>query len=64
MYLAGVPEATIAAHGRWRSLAYRGYFDSARNQRMRLLATAQLRLRSSGYPIAHGSHARPRALRD
>jgi len=44
MFLAGVPEATIAAHGRWKSLAYREYFDGD-NLRLRLLATAQLRVR-------------------
>lgn len=27
MYLAGVSEGFIAAHGRWRSLAFRGYLD-------------------------------------
>jgi hypothetical protein len=47
LYLAGVSESTIAVHGRWRSLAYRTYFDSNRSQRLRLMATAQLRLRSS-----------------
>ena len=41
MYLAGVPEAVIAAHGRWRSLSVRSYmsFDPALQQ----LATASLR---------------------
>lgn len=52
MYLAGVPEASIAVHGRWRSMAYRSYFDTARNQRMRLVATAKLRLHSANYPLA------------
>lgn len=47
MFLAGVPEATIASHGRWRSLAYRSYFDSERNLHLRLMATAQLRVRSA-----------------
>lgn len=46
LQLAGVPEATIAAHGRWKSAAYRGYFDVQHNLRLRLLATAQLRLHS------------------
>ena len=53
LYLAGVPESTIAVHGRWRSLAYRVYFDSDRSQRLRLMATAQLRLRSSLLPEAY-----------
>lgn len=42
--LAGVPEATIASHGRWKSLAYRGYFDVQHSLRLRLTATAQLSL--------------------
>jgi hypothetical protein len=46
LQLAGVPEATIAAHGRWKSLAYRGYFDIQNNLRLRLTATAQLSLHS------------------
>lgn len=28
MFTAGVPETVIAAHGRWKSLAYRKYFDA------------------------------------
>jgi hypothetical protein len=47
MQLAGVPEATIAAHGRWKSLAYRSYFDVQHNLQLRLAATAQLRLHSN-----------------
>jgi hypothetical protein len=27
LQMAGVPESTIASHGRWKSLAYRSYFD-------------------------------------
>jgi hypothetical protein len=46
MQLAGVPEATIAAHGRWKSLAYRSYFDVQHNLQLRLVATAQLHLHS------------------
>jgi integrase len=46
LLLAGVPEATIAAHGRWKSLAYRGYFDVQHSVRLRLAATAQLSLHS------------------
>ncbi|MCW3101494.1 MAG: hypothetical protein JWL77_7112 [Chthonomonadaceae bacterium] len=42
MFMALVPETVIAAHGRWKSLAYRRYFDKALPQRM--LATAHLRL--------------------
>jgi hypothetical protein len=39
LFLAGVPETVIAAHGRWKSLAYRKYFDAAVNK---LLPTAML----------------------
>jgi integrase len=46
LLLAGVPEATIAAHGRWKSLAYRGYFDVQHDVRLRLAATVQLSLHS------------------
>jgi hypothetical protein len=46
MQLAGVPESTIAAHGRWKSLAYRSYFDVQHSLQLRLLATAQLSLHS------------------
>jgi hypothetical protein len=42
MFMANVSETVIAAHGRWKSLAYRRYFDKALPQRM--LATAHLRL--------------------
>lgn len=31
LFLAGVPETVIAAHGRWKSLAYRKYFDATIN---------------------------------
>jgi integrase len=47
MQLAGVPESTIAAHGRWKSLAYRTYFDVQHSLELRLSATAPLRLQSS-----------------
>jgi hypothetical protein len=47
MQLAGVPESTIAAHGRWKSLAYRTYFDVQHSLELRLAATAPL-LRSPG----------------
>jgi hypothetical protein len=43
---AGVPESTIASHGRWKSLAYRGYFDVQHSLTLRLSATAHLRLLS------------------
>jgi hypothetical protein len=33
-------------HGRWKSQAYRRYFDTQHSLRLRLMATAQLRVRS------------------
>ena len=48
--LAGVPESTIAAHGRWKSLAYRTYFDVQHSLALRLAATAPLLAHSSGRP--------------
>jgi hypothetical protein len=39
LFLARVPETIIAAHGRWKSLAYRKYFDTTINS---LLPTQQL----------------------
>ena len=42
LQIAGVPESTIAQHGRWKSLAYRSYFDVQHNLQLRLAATAQL----------------------
>lgn len=48
---AGVPEATIATHGRWKSLAYRSYLDVQHNLHMRLAATAQLSLHSRRAPL-------------
>ena len=47
MQLAGVPESTIAAHGRWKSLAYRTYFDVQHSLELRLGATAPLLARFS-----------------
>jgi hypothetical protein len=47
MQLAGVPESTIAAHGRWKSLAYRTYFDVQHSLELRLGATAPLLSRFS-----------------
>jgi hypothetical protein len=44
LQIAGVPESTIANHGRWKSLAYRAYFDIQHNLHLRLAATAQLSL--------------------
>lgn len=44
LQIAGVPESTIASHGRWKSLAYRSYFDVQFNLQLRLSATAQLSL--------------------
>ena len=44
LQMAGVPESTIANHGRWKSLAYRSYFDIQFNLQLRLAATAQLSL--------------------
>jgi hypothetical protein len=44
LQMAGVPESTIASHGRWKSLAYRSYFDVQFNLQLRLSATAQLSL--------------------
>jgi len=52
---AGVPEATIASHGRWKSLAYRGYFDVQHSLRLRLAATAQLCLSSHRASKSGGS---------
>ena len=43
--LPGVPESTIAAHRRWKSLAYRTYFDVQHSLELRLAATAPLRIR-------------------
>ena len=47
LQIAGVPESTIASHGRWKSLAYRSYFDVQFNLQLRLAATAQLSLYDS-----------------
>jgi hypothetical protein len=47
LQIAGVPESTIASHGRWKSLAYRAYFDVQFNLELRLAATAQLSLYDS-----------------
>jgi integrase len=43
LHLAGVPEATIASHGRWSSLTYRQYFDTQHSQQLRLAATTLLK---------------------
>ena len=42
LQIAGVPESTIASHGRWKSLAYRAYFDVQFSLELRQSATAQL----------------------
>jgi integrase len=47
LHLAGVPEATIAIHGRWSSLTYRQYFDTQHSQQLRLAATSILRNHST-----------------
>ena len=47
LQIAGVPESMIASHGRWKSLAYRSYFDVQFNLHLRLAATAQLSLYDS-----------------
>lgn len=50
LQIAGVPESTIASHGRWKSLAYRSYFDVQHNLQLRLAATAHLRLSGQAAP--------------
>ena len=50
LQIAGVPEATIASHGRWKSLAYRAYFDVQHNLELRMAATAQLSQYDSRLP--------------
>ena len=47
LQIAGVPESTIASHGRWKSLAYRAYFDVQFNLQLRLAATDQLSVNDS-----------------
>lgn len=42
MKLAGVSDSTIQQHGRWKSEAYRTYFDRQNNLDIRLLATRGL----------------------
>jgi hypothetical protein len=53
MQLAGVPESTIAAHGRWKSLAYRTYFDVQHSLELRLSATAPLRIQGNARNRLH-----------
>ena len=50
LQIAGVPESTIANHGRWKSLAYRSYFDVQFNLQLRLSATEQLSLYDNRLP--------------
>ena len=47
LQIAGVPESAIASHGRWKSLAYRSYFDVQFNLQLRLAPTARLSLHDS-----------------
>lgn len=42
LILAGVPQTSIMAHGRWSSEAFHRYFDSHHSQAMRLSATQAL----------------------
>lgn len=49
--LAGVSEATIAAHGRWSSLAYRMYFDTQHNVNIRLTASRALKRHTDDHPL-------------
>jgi hypothetical protein len=46
MKLAGVSDSIIQQHGRWRSDAYRTYFDKQYNMDIRLLATKGIPVRS------------------
>lgn len=55
MAQAGVPEAHIAAHGRWRSLAYRSYFDRERDPHLRLLPTRALISNAASPAVAAAS---------
>lgn len=57
MFLAGVPETVIASHGRWKSLAYRKYFDASVNK---LLPTAWLHRSTDGHQMMLLA-ARPRS---
>lgn len=56
LHLAGVPEATIAIHGRWSSLTYRQYFDTQHSQQLRLAATSLLHSHSSSTSTSSSSH--------
>lgn len=50
LYLAGVPEAVIQQHGRWRSLAVRGYLETS--ERHQLAPTMALLNKSKGmFPV-------------
>lgn len=42
LFLAGVPETIIQLHGRWKSVAYKAYYDSNRTDAARLEATNRL----------------------
>lgn len=58
LFLAGVPETVIAAHGRWKSLAYRKYFDATVNK---LLPTKMLYQHAiaSSHGASSSSHPSP-----
>jgi hypothetical protein len=49
--MAGVPEATIAAHGRWSSLAYRMYYDVQHLSSVRQMASAALKVYTDRHPL-------------
>ena len=52
MFLAGVPETFIAAHGRWRSLEYRKYLDFIDDTQWRPTQLLAARTRSGLLPAA------------
>ena len=52
MFLAGVPETFIAAHGRWRSLEYRKYLDFIDDTQWRPTQLLAARARSGLLPAA------------
>jgi hypothetical protein len=55
MFLAGVPETFIAAHGRWRSLEYRKYLDFVDDTQWRPTALLAKRARSGLMPSAEAA---------
>lgn len=48
LFAAGVPEAAIQRHGRWKSLTVRDYFDNTATDAERLSISASLRLQPTG----------------